>query len=73
MGLTKRRMEEIELAIEWTLKNKDLEESLMAIARLAESKVVTLDDLRIEIKKHFDRAHPEMANPNWSTTTFGGD
>ena len=53
-------------------KIEELELALLKIAILAESEGVDLDSLRIDIKKHFDRAYPELANPNWSIETHGG-
>jgi len=50
---------------------EELELALLKIAILAESADVELDDLRIEIKKRFDIAHPELANPEWSANTHG--
>ena len=59
MGLTQRRMEDIE-------RREELKDSILAIARCAESGEVDLDGLRVEIKRHFDRVFPEMANPDWN-------
>ena len=59
MGLPPRRMQDIE-------RREELKDSILAIARCAESGEVDLDGLRVEIKRHFDRVFPEMANPDWN-------